>query len=181
LVVRPRDWTGALARLAVVAMGLMLGVPVLLVRLPPRWVELAFGAPELVRLIAFVVLLWLLRWVAALIYARLPRAVSLFRRLSFPGRRHRRRVRIDEIAAVHVELRPPPVHQVFVVDLRDGTTHDLCPTDWPGAGRLYAKLARKLARARKKAARLTIPATTGLQQGPRGGGGGHDEQRGSEV
>jgi hypothetical protein len=152
-VARPRDWTGALARLAMVGLGIMLGVVVLLVRLPARWVELAFGAPELVRLGAFVVLLWWLRWVAALVYARLPAAASLFRRLSFRERGRRRRVRIDEILAVHVELRPPPIHQVFVVELRDGSMHDVCPTDWPGAGPLYAKLERKVARARRKAAR----------------------------
>lgn len=150
---RPRDWTGALARFAVVAMGVLLGIVVLLVRLPERWVEAAFGAPVLVRLIAFVILLWALRWVAAVVYARLPRAASLFRRLSFRERGRRRRVRIEEIARVHVELRPPPVHQIFVVELRDGSSHDLCPTDWPGAGRLYAKLDRKLTRHRRKSAR----------------------------
>jgi hypothetical protein len=156
-VARPRDWTGALARLALVGFAAMLGVVVLLVRLPQQWVDLAFGAPEVVRLVLLLLAVWVFRWVRTLVFARLPAAASLFRRLSFRERGRRRRVRIDEIAAVHVELRPAPMHQVFVIELHDGTIHDVCPTDWPGAGRLYSVLARKVrrarARARRKAAR----------------------------
>lgn len=157
-VARPRDWTGALARLALVTLGMLLGVVVLLVRLPEAWIALAFGSSELVRLSLFVVGLWALRWLRALGYARLPAAAALFRRLAFRERGRRRRVPIDQIARVYVELRPPPVHQVFAIELHDGTAHDVCPTDWPGAGRLYAKLARKVARARARARRRAAKA-----------------------
>jgi hypothetical protein len=147
-VARPRDWTGALARLALVVVGVMLGILVLLVRLPAVWVELALGRPELVRLALALVAVWILRWLRVLVHARLPTSVTLaFGRLSFRERGRRRRVSVEEISGIHVELRPPPVHQAFVIELTDGTLHDLCPTDWPGAGRLYAKLERKVARA----------------------------------
>ena len=68
-------------------------------------------------------------------------------------------MRVDEISRIHVEVRPPPVHQVFVVELTDGTMHDVCPTDWPGAGRLYAKLERKVARARAKRRAVAPPSS----------------------
>lgn len=153
-VARPRDWTGALARLGIVGLGIMLGVIVLLVRLPQAWIDRAFGSPEVVRLVLAVVALWLLRWIRALVYSRLPTAPYLFgRRLALRERGKRHRVDVENIADLHVELRPPPVHQVFAVELHDGSIHDICPTDWPGAGPLYAKLARKVARAQRRARR----------------------------
>ena len=42
------------------------------------------------------------------------------------------------------EQRAEPVHEAFVLDLRDGSSIDLCPTHWSGAGRLYQGIVRKL-------------------------------------
>jgi hypothetical protein len=130
-VARPSDWSGSLARGAswlLAALGL---VTVLLVRLPASWVALAWGIPELVRLVLMLVVLWVIGWIRPFIYARLPRAARLFG---------------QTLKLVDVELRPPPIFEVLVVELADGTTHEVCPLDWDGAGALYAALVRRIAR-----------------------------------
>jgi hypothetical protein len=153
-VARPADWTGALARAAVLLLGLMVLLVVLLVRLPPRWVALAFDAPELVRAVLFAVGLWLLAWVRAAVYSRLPGAPYLFgRSLVVHDRGARRRIPLASLADVHVDRRPPPVDEMIVVELSDGLELDVCPTRWEGAGALYAKLRRKLDRLAAATAR----------------------------
>ncbi|MBC8068655.1 MAG: hypothetical protein IAG13_10010 [Deltaproteobacteria bacterium] len=146
-VARPADWTGALARAAswiVAALGI---VTVLLVRLPAAWVGWAWGSPELVRLALVLLVLWVIGWVRPFVYARLPRAATLFGRTLRLGERGRRRkVTTAELQHVDVELRPPPIFEVLVVELADGTTHEVCPLDWDGAASLYDAIARRIAK-----------------------------------
>jgi hypothetical protein len=133
---------------------LMAMVPVVLARLPPAWIELAMGRPVVVRLVLAVGVLWVLSVVRTIVYARLPRSVYLAgRRLVFPERGKRRRVSLDDVEEVFVEAPSRPSEQVFAVTLRDGSYHELCPVDWPGAGPLYAALARKLRRRSAREAR----------------------------
>ncbi len=161
-VARPDDWTGSLARLAiVVALGLLV-ILVLLVRLPAAWVALAGGRPVLVRVALSLLVLLLLRVGATVLYARLPRAVHLRgRRLRFHDGTRRVVVRVDEIAALHIELRPPPAHEVGVIERTDGAEHDLCPLHWGGAPALYRELERKVAAAHRRRARARARAVRG--------------------
>lgn len=148
-VARPDDWTGGLARAASWLVALLAIVTVLLVRLPGAWVRWAWGSQELVRLLLVVAVLWLLGWIRPFIYAQLPRAAVLFGRtlrLGERGKHHR--VPVAQLHHVDVELRAPPVFEVLVVELADGTTHEVCPLDWDGAGSLYAALARRIAKRR---------------------------------
>ncbi len=150
-VARPADWAGGLARLGVTVATLVLLVPVVLARLPEAWVALAGGSPLLVRGVLGAVVLWLMAWVRALVYARLPHAPWLLgRTLGLREGSRRLRLRVEDIAALHVELRPMPAREVFVVEFHDGSVHDLCPVHWSGAGRLYAKLAKRVKRAQRK-------------------------------
>ena len=57
---------------------------------------------------------------------------------------------IQHIADLYVELRPTGLVQVFMVELHDGTHHELCPVAWPGAGRLFRILTRRLERRRRR-------------------------------
>jgi hypothetical protein len=146
-VARPSDWSGSLARAASWVVALLGLVTVLLVRLPASWVALAWGSPELVRLALGLVVLWLIGWIRPFVYARLPRAARLFgRTLKLGERGRRRKVAVTDVRHVDVELRPPPIYEVLVVELADGTTHEVCPLDWDGAGALYAELSRRIAK-----------------------------------
>jgi hypothetical protein len=127
-------------------------VPVVLARLPVAWVELAQGQPWAVRIVLGFGVLFIMSILRVLVYARLPRAAYLAGdRLVFPDRGRRRRVCVDDVLEVFVEVHARPSEQVFAVELRDGGRHELCPVDWPGAGRLYASLAKRL-RKREAAA-----------------------------
>jgi hypothetical protein len=146
-VARPSDWSGSLARGAswvLAALGL---VTVLLVRLPASWVALAWGISEIVRLVLMLLVLWVIGWIRPFVYARLPRAARLFgQTLKLGERGRRRKVPVSEVRHVDVELRPPPIYEVLVVELADGTTHEVCPLEWEGAGALYAELVKRIAR-----------------------------------
>ena len=39
---------------------------------------------------------------------------------------------------------PGSGRETFVVEMKDGALHDLCPVHWKGAGRLYARIVRAL-------------------------------------
>ncbi len=146
-VVRPSDWTGRLAHFTIGVTGILVLLPIVLVRLPPAWVQAAWGRPLLVRVAMLSVGVWLLAWMRAWLLARLPLApYMVWRTLVFPDRGHRRRVKVAGVVEVYVELRPPGLTQVFMVELRDGTHHELCPVDWPGAGRLFRSLSRRIAK-----------------------------------
>lgn len=144
-VARPADWTGALALTGVWLSFLIVALVLLLVRLPSDWVE-PFGHSLVLRgsLVLFAALV--LRGIGTIVYTRLPAAAFLSgRTVTYRERGKRRRVALSEIARVVVELRPPPDGEVFVLELQDGSEHELCPVRWPGAGRLYAAIARRVA------------------------------------
>ncbi|MBK8266213.1 MAG: hypothetical protein IPK80_33410 [Nannocystis sp.] len=142
-VARPGDWTGLLAELVLFGLLVLFVLIALLTRLPTSWVELVGGYPEPVRLLLLLIALYAWGWARALIIAALPGApVLVFRRLIFRSRGRRHVLRPRDIAKIEVEGRLPDDREVFVVELRDGSRHDLCPVAWRGAGRLYARLAR---------------------------------------
>jgi len=146
---RPPDWTGAVIVAASWLVVLIATIVVLLVRLPPAWIRVAFGSHELVRLALALAVLGVVAWVRPLIIARLPRAPSLFgRTLTLRQRGRRRRVPVTALRRVDLELRPPPVFEAIVVELDDGTVREVCPLDWPGAAALYRALARRIAARR---------------------------------
>jgi len=153
-VARPEDWTGGLARLAVAVAFVLLLILVLLVRLPSAWVALAGGRPLLVRAGLMVGVLLVLGLAQRVLTARLPHAAVLFgRRVRFHDGLRRRAVSIADVAALHVEQRPAPHHEVFVIELRGGEEHDLCPTHWTGAPALYRALERRVAAVHRRRAR----------------------------
>lgn len=161
-VARPDDWTGSLTKAgAMIATGLLLVIPTL-ARLPKAWVELALGQEWAVRVVLVVASLWLLMQVRAFVYAGLPGSVVLLRRrVRIPGRLRGRWLRIEKIRDVHVDLRPEG--EVFVLELDDGSELDMCNVAWEGAGRVYAKLAARLPKRRRRARTRTqtaLPATS---------------------
>jgi hypothetical protein len=122
----------------------IIALVLLLVRMPAAWVE-PLPHPLVLRGALVLVAMLALRGVGALVYTRLPSAAFLSgRTVAFRERGHRRRVHLRDVAGVVVDLRPPPDGEVFVLQLHDGTEHDLCPVRWPGAGRLYAAIARRV-------------------------------------
>ncbi|MEZ4454307.1 MAG: hypothetical protein R3B09_32945 [Nannocystaceae bacterium] len=140
---RPDDWAGKTVEAAATLALVIVILAALLANLPDRWVALAGGYEEPVRLASLLVVLYLWGWARALAIAALPRApILFFGRLSFRSRGRRYRVRARDVAAIAVEARDPDDQEVFVVELRDGSLHDLCPVRWRGAGRLYRRLAR---------------------------------------
>ncbi|MCA9652744.1 MAG: hypothetical protein H6712_07820 [Myxococcales bacterium] len=158
-VARPDDWTGTLSRVVIGVAFVLLAVVVVLVRLPEAWVELAGGRALVVRVALMLVEIAVLAVARAVLVARLPRAAVLFgRKVRFHDGTRRLAVPIDEIAALHVEQRPPPVHEVFVIEQRDGAEHDLCPAHWWGAPALHRALDRKVAAAHRRRARARARA-----------------------
>jgi hypothetical protein len=150
-VARPDDWTGTLARLGVVLAFVLLAILVALVPLPTAWVARAWGFPLVVRACMVAVVVVALAVAHALIVARLPRAVVLWgRKVHFHDGTRRRAVPVDDVAAVLVEQRPPPLHEVFVLERRDGVEHDLCPTAWAGAPALHRAIERSVAAADRR-------------------------------
>lgn len=150
-VVRPTDWTGKLAEVTIVVMGGLALLPAVLVRLPPRWLQAVYGQGWVIRIGMLLIGLWILMWIRAWLLARLPLAPYLvWNTLVFPDRGQQRRVKVADIADLYVELRPTGLVQVFMVELHDGTHHELCPVAWPGAGRLFRILTRRLERRRRR-------------------------------
>ena len=146
-VARPADWTGSVAHMATIVVTLLLFIPIALARLPQGWVSLVDGHAIVLRVVLALLVVWLMTWVRAWVFARLPGAPYLaWRTLVFRERGARLRVPVSKVVDVFVELRPPETTQVFVVELSDGTTHELCPTHWSGAGRLYRALDKIVAK-----------------------------------
>jgi hypothetical protein len=142
---RPEDWTGKLSDLLVFVVFLSAAIAVLLARLPEAWISLAQGQAWIVRGLLLLLLFWLNLWFGNIVRTFLPRAPYLFgHTLTVRARGRRIRVPVRDIAAIHVEARPPDERDTFVVELRNGTTLELCPIAWQGAARLYARLARAL-------------------------------------
>jgi hypothetical protein len=123
-----------------------------LARIPPGWVLVV---EPLTRLLLGLFVAYLLGWVRMIVWALLPGAVIQYgRHLWFPHARRRLRVALADISTIAVEQRPPPIGETFVIELKQGEqTYDLCPVAWDGAERVHAIVARKVRRAKIRAAR----------------------------
>lgn len=153
-VARPDDWTGTSSRLVIFVAFVLLAVVIVLARLPESWVRLARGYEVVVRAGLMLSVIAVLMVARTALVARLPRAVVLLgRKVRFHDGTRRIAVPLEEIAALHVEQRPPPVHEVFVIEQRDGAEHDLCPAHWWGAPALHRALERKVATIHRRRAR----------------------------
>ena len=140
---RPDEWPGWLTDVLVTIGALVLILIMLLARLPATWTAVVGGRGWIVRLVLAGGAAWLFMWFDNLLRVLLPRTPYLFgRTLTVRARGKRVRIPVRDIAAVHVEHRPPDGRETFVVELANGELHDICPVHWKGAGRLYARLAR---------------------------------------
>jgi hypothetical protein len=141
----PDDWSGRLTDLAVGVAALLLVPVVLLVRLPAAWIELAGGHSWPFRVVLALAVIWAFVWLDNLVRVLLPRTPYLIgRTLTVRARGRRVPLKVREIVAIHVETRPPDGRETFVVEMRSGEHHDLCPVAWSGAGRMYRRMARAL-------------------------------------
>ena len=148
---RPDDWIGVTAQIAMGAALFLFMVPALLARLPRIWEVWTMGYPELVRIVWGLLVLYLWGWARAIVVSRLPRAPYLFgRHLVYSERGRKHKIPVELIRSVYVQMRPAPEREVFAFETLDGERHDLCPVHWFGAPRLYAGLARKVRRARRR-------------------------------
>jgi hypothetical protein len=116
-------------------------------RIPSGWWVIGAGSETLTRLVIAAVVLYLLGWARMIVFSLAPKAVIQYgRRLWFRHRGRRIVVRIETLAKIVVEQRPPPVGEAFVIELKDGAVYDLCPVGWDGAARVYSAAARRLSR-----------------------------------
>lgn len=142
---RPDDWSGRLTDLAVGLAALIVLIVLLLVRLPALWIDLAGGHAWVIRGLLLLIAAWAFMWIDNLLRVLLPRTPYLIgRTLTVRARGRRVPLRVREILAIHVETRPPDGRETFVVEMRSGEHHDLCPVAWNGAGRMYRRMARAL-------------------------------------
>ncbi len=133
------------ARVGVGLVAFVLLLAAVLGTLPSSWIRLVGGNSWLLRGIIVLVAMWFSVWVRAIVYALLPRSPVLLRkRLTLLVKGRRIGIAVDRIAAVHVEQRPEPAHEVFVVELKDGAEYDVCPVHWDGAALLYRALRRRV-------------------------------------
>ncbi|MFV8754355.1 hypothetical protein ACNOYE_27735 [Nannocystaceae bacterium ST9] len=149
-VAQPDDWTGGLVRVASWPVYFVVLLPIAIGRIPEAW--WLFGFELLTRLLIALVALYLLGWLRTIGFTLLPKTVVQYgSRLWF--RHHGRRVlvRIAKISAIDVELRPSG--EVFVIELDDAESYDLCPVAWEGAPRIFAVVARRVRRAKLRASR----------------------------
>lgn len=143
----PDDWTGKAVILGMRILLLVFLLVALLAVLPDAWLALSFGYEEPIRLVLLLVAFYVWRWVRVFAIAALPRSAYLFfGYLSFRSGGQRRRLRAREVVDIEVVARPPDDREIFVIELKDGSRHDLCPVAWEGAGRLYRRLRRYLPR-----------------------------------
>jgi hypothetical protein len=145
-VARPDDWTGTLARFGLWPVYFVALLAVGLARIPP---SLVLFVEPLTRVLIGLVVAYLLGWLRMFVWALLPGAVIQYgRHLWFPHARRRLRVAISDLSAIAVEQRPPPIGETFVIELKNGEVHDLCPVACDGAERVHAAVARKIRWAR---------------------------------
>jgi hypothetical protein len=131
---RADDWSSWLTDVIVTIAAVVIVLIILLARLPAEWIA---------RLLLAGATAWAFMWLDNFLRVLLPRTPYLFgRTLTIRARGQRVRLPVREIVAIHVEQRPPAGHETFVVEMKDGALHDLCPVYWKGAGRLYARIAR---------------------------------------
>lgn len=147
---QPDDWTGAIVRVVAWPVYFIVLLPIAIGRIPEAWS--VFGSVLGTRFLLALVALYLLRWARTIVFTLLPKTVIQFgRRLWFRHQGRRVVVRTSAIVAIDVELRP--IGEVFVIELDDGQTCDLCPVAWEGAQRIFAVLARRVRRAKLRANR----------------------------
>jgi hypothetical protein len=140
---RSDDWPGWLTDVFVTIVGVVVVLIILLARLPAAWIELAGGRGWIVRIGLAGGAAWTFMWLDNVLRVLLPRTPYVFARtLTIRERGKRVHLPVRDITAIHVEQRPPDGRETFVVELKDGALHDLCPVHWKGAGRLYARIAR---------------------------------------
>lgn len=140
---RPDTWLGWLTDVIVTIVAIVVVLIILLARLPSAWVELAFGRGWIVRAVVVGLAAWAFMWLDNFLRVLQPRTPYLYgRTLTVRARGKRLGLPVRDITAIHVEQRPPDGRETFVVELRDGALHDLCPVHWKGAARLYARIAR---------------------------------------
>jgi hypothetical protein len=140
---RADDWSSWLTDVIVTIAAVVIVLIILLARLPAEWIALVGGRGWIVRLLLAGATAWAFMWLDNFLRVLLPRTPYLFgRTLTIRARGQRVRLPVREIVAIHVEQRPPAGHETFVVEMKDGALHDLCPVHWKGAGRLYARVAR---------------------------------------
>lgn len=140
---RSDDWSSWLTDVIVTIVAIVIVLIILLARLPAAWIELVGGRGWIVRLALAGGTAWAFMWLDNFLRVLLPRTPYLFgRTLTIRERGKRVGLPVRQIAAIHVEQRPPDGRETFVVEMKDGALHDLCPVFWKGAGRLYARIAR---------------------------------------
>jgi len=128
-------------------LAVLLLIPVVLARLPESFRVADHRLGILIRVLATVVVLWGIAWLRALLYCRLRAAPFLFAgRLALLDHGRRQYLDVDRVADVFVELAPPPLEEIFMLELDDGTSRPLCPVGWKGAGRLYQGLRKAIDR-----------------------------------
>lgn len=158
-VARPDDWTGKLARFGLWPLYFVALLTVGIGRIPLAWRVLGAGSEPLTRAVIAVIVVYLLAWVRMIAWSFVPKAVVQYgRRLWFRHRGRRILVHIRTIAEIDVEQRPPPVGEVFVIELDDGAVYDLCPVGWDGAPQVYQAVAYRVRRARARAQRRIAKA-----------------------
>ena len=153
-VARPDDWTGTLARVGLWPIYFVALLTVGIGRIPRAWWVLGAGSEALTRIPIALVVLYLLGWLRMIAWTLIPRAVIQWgRNLWFRHRGRRVRVAIASIRAIDVEQRPPPVDEVFLIELDGGVVYDLCPVRWDGAERIHRVVARRVRMAALRASR----------------------------
>lgn len=131
----------------------MFGIPTLLAKIPASW-STALGSHWVVRVLLLAVVIRVVIGLQAFAFSRLPDVPSMFANsLSLVVRGRRRVVRLADVDDIFVELRPAPDYQAFVVELSDGSRHDLCPVGWSGAPNLFRAIDRVLKRRQRRALR----------------------------
>ena len=180
-VARPDDWTGKLGRVGLWPVYALVLLVIGIVRIPVSW--WLFDSEVLTRVVLVAAALYLFGWLRMVVWTLIPGAVILYgRRLWFRYRGRRIRVAVSALTTVAVEERPPPVGEIFVIEIGDGVVYDLCPVRWDGAARIHRILARRvrraearelrrLARARKKLPRVE-PSPPPADPEPRSGDDG---------
>ncbi|WP_146658214.1 hypothetical protein [Enhygromyxa salina] len=152
-VARPDDWTGTLARFGLWPLYFVALLVVGIVRIPTAWWVIGASSEAVIRIVLGLAVIYVLGWVRMIVWALVPGAVVQYgRRLWYRHRGRRIRVMIPNISSIDVEQRPPPIGEVFVLEIGEAT-HELCPVDWDGAVRIYAVVARRVRRTRDRAAR----------------------------
>ena len=156
-VARPDDWTGTVGRVGLWPIYALVLLLVGIVRIPWSWWLL--DSEVLTRVVLLAVALYLFSWLRMLAWTLIPAAVILYgRRLWFRYRGRRIRLLTTALTTVDVELRPPPIGEVFVIELGDGAVYDLCPVRWDGSQRIYRVLARRIRRIKARDARRLVRA-----------------------